>query len=131
MSEETNREDAAEWLRLADLDLRAGEKALAGDDPLPGDACFHAQQAAEKFLKAFLVSQGTHPRRTHDLELLLEECAEFEPDFRSLAAVAETLTPFAIETRYPVGSPEYSYDEAREALSLAAKIGAFVRPRLR
>ena len=33
--------------------------------------CFHCQQAAEKYLKAFLVQRGLKPERTHDLAHLV------------------------------------------------------------
>jgi HEPN domain-containing protein len=49
MSEQENREDAIHWMRSAEQDIRAGEKVLAGEDPLANDACFHAQQAAKNF----------------------------------------------------------------------------------
>jgi len=130
MSERKNSQDAAIWSRLADLDLRAGEKALGGDDPLPSDACFHAQQAGEKYLKAYLVSRGIHPPRTHDLEVLLKECANLDPAFRALHVAAEVLTPFAVGPRYPLGEPEYTIGDARQALDLARMIGEFVRSKI-
>ncbi len=48
-------EEAREWLRLAARDLRMSELALADTAPLTGESLFHAQQAAEKALKGFLV----------------------------------------------------------------------------
>jgi len=130
MRAEESKEDAAAWLDIARDDLRAGEKALSGDDPLPRDACFHAQQAAEKYLKAYLVFRGFHPRRTHDLELLLEECADFDPRFRGLAAACEFLNPFAIEARYPSRIAEYTVEQAGRGLDLAERIAEFVGSRI-
>ena len=47
-----------EWLQKAKADARAMEMVLGGDDPLTDIACFHAQQCAEKSLKAFLTANG-------------------------------------------------------------------------
>lgn len=37
-------------------------------------ACFHAPQAAEKYLKAFLLHHGTKFPFTHNLKRLVELC---------------------------------------------------------
>jgi HEPN domain-containing protein len=47
-------EDARTWLVRAASDLGAGAHDLTVEPPFTGDAVFHAQQAAEKSLKAFL-----------------------------------------------------------------------------
>ena len=58
-------------LRKADHDLLNIENNLAAKE-IPWDTiCFHAQQAVEKVLKAFLVHQGSGLSKTHDLLLLL------------------------------------------------------------
>ncbi len=44
----------ADWIRIAEKDLRRVERLL--DDQDPEGAGFHLQQAVEKFLKAFLLS---------------------------------------------------------------------------
>ena len=61
--------------------------------------CFHAQQASEKFLKAFLAYHDVDFPRTHDLDFLLLECQKinkeaFQIDFKSL-------TDFGVSVRYP------------------------------
>jgi HEPN domain-containing protein len=62
--------DAAEWLGFAAADLRAA-KLLITDTGVPFRiACFHAQQAAEKAMKAVLVAEATPFRRTHDIIVL-------------------------------------------------------------
>jgi HEPN domain-containing protein len=68
------RADTQKWLDKALNDERAFQllKANCQWDT----ATYHAQQAAEKFLKAALVEQGIIPRRTHDLkEVLLDHPA--------------------------------------------------------
>jgi hypothetical protein len=59
--------ETRDWLAKAALDLRAGEFDLTAVPPLAGDVAFHAQQLAEKALKAFLVWYDVAFRKTHNL----------------------------------------------------------------
>lgn len=62
------------WLRKAQHDLLNIENNLAAKD-IPWDTvCLHAQQVAEKVLKAFLVHRGRDLTKTHDLVALLAQC---------------------------------------------------------
>jgi len=86
------------WVRKARSDEVAFEAALkAGAFDA---ACFHAQQAVEKYLKAFLFQRGKEFRFTHNLAKLVEICAVDEPSFRTLTDVVAPLTPYAVELRY-------------------------------
>ncbi len=71
----------------------------AGAEYYTSSICFHAQQASEKFLKAFLAYYDVDFPRTHDLDFLLIECQKinneaFQIDFKSL-------TDFGVSVRYP------------------------------
>ena len=68
---ETNYQD---WTAKAEDDLLNIENNLAAQRVPWSTVCFHAQQAAEKNLKAFLVYHGQTPARIHDLIPLLTEC---------------------------------------------------------
>ncbi len=61
-----------EWLSKATEDLAVAELILESDVAARWAACFHAQQAAEKSLKAMLVAQGIDFPRTHALEVLVD-----------------------------------------------------------
>ena len=62
--------DQHDWLNCALADLRVAQ-LLEGDVDVPDRiVCFHAQQAAEKALKAALVATGTPFRKTHDVVVL-------------------------------------------------------------
>jgi HEPN domain-containing protein len=63
-------------------------------------ACFHAQQMAEKCLKAFLAQRGVAFPYTHNLTKLVEMSAQLDATFRSLLAAVLPLTPYAVELRY-------------------------------
>ena len=88
------------WLILANEDIAVIDNLFKSDLELYARAiCFHAQQAAEKFLKAFLIYKNVDFPKTHDLEFLLSECKKldksgFDFDFGSL-------TDFGVSVRYP------------------------------
>ena len=88
------------WIFRANEDISVIENLFKSDPELYASSiCFHAQQAVEKFLKAFLVFNNTDFPKTHDLEFLLFECQKidqsgFDFDFGSL-------TDFGVSVRYP------------------------------
>lgn len=59
--------EAREWLTRAQRDLQAARTQLHTSPPLPEMTAYHAQQAGEKALKAFLTLHRTPFRPTHDL----------------------------------------------------------------
>jgi HEPN domain-containing protein len=87
------------WVRKAESDLENTRMCLDSDRALD-TACFHAQQAAEKYLKAYMTSRGLEFPFVHNLEKLIEICAETEADFLTIRLVGADLTPYAVELRY-------------------------------
>lgn len=115
-------------LAKAESDLRAA--ALMAESGVALDAaCFHAQQAVEKLLKAFLLAQGAEAPRTHNLVRLLLLCQQHDPTFAQLAEVGDALTPYAVELRYETTFWPES-DEAQQAVSNAQRMHQFVLARL-
>jgi HEPN domain-containing protein len=115
------------WLRKAQsdsvaLDVTLRARALDA-------ACFHAQQAAEKYLKAFLTHHEVPFPYTHNLTKLVELCAQIDTDFRSLLPQVEPLTPYAVRPRYDA-SFWPSQEAAEEARSSAHAVLEFVLHRL-
>ena len=66
------------WFRKADSDLADARRSVASEGPYD-TACFHAQQAVEKYLKGYLAWREQAIPRTHDLEELQRLCAAQEP----------------------------------------------------
>lgn len=66
----------ADWLRIAEKDLGRVHRLLAMEDP--DAAGFYLQQAVEKFIKSFLLSNGWELQRIHDLEPLLNAALVFD-----------------------------------------------------
>jgi HEPN domain-containing protein len=110
---------AAEWMSHARSDLRLARLA-AGDKLVRREqVCFHAQQAAEKAIKAVLLSRGTEFPLTHDIEELLEIAQNTGMALPADVAEGGLLTPYAVETRYPGYWHEITGDELKEAIRLA------------
>ncbi len=122
--------EAREWLSRAEQDLQAAERVLQTPPPLPAIAAYHAQQAAEKALKAFLAAHNTAFRPTHNLEELLQACLALDAGFGRLTTAAQTLAPYATRFRYPGGPTAPPVPEAEQALQLAEDLVGFVRERL-
>jgi HEPN domain-containing protein len=115
------------WLRKAQSDSVALDVTLRAR--VLDAACFHAQQAAEKYLKAFLTHHEAPFPYTHNLSKLVELCAQVDPDFRSLLPQVEPLTPYAVRPRYDA-SFWPSQEAAEEARSSAHAVLEFVLCRL-
>jgi HEPN domain-containing protein len=93
-----------QWLSKARKDLRAASVLLAADLDDYENVGFHAQQAAEKFIKAFLVRHQIEFPKTHDIAVLRGLVAQVEQRTSERLAPAEVLTPYGVTFRYP-GAP--------------------------
>ena len=116
-----------DWMSKGDHDFEDAEKLLKNGGHAD-TICFHAQQAAEKYLKGYLVYKNVNPRAIHHLEELAKDCAKFEKGFLGFLDECLLLTRYYIETRYPPLVPiEYSREEAKKAVDMAEEIMAFVK----
>lgn len=79
----------------------AGREIGAVESPNYDAACFHAQQCAEKYLKARLVEAGIEFSKPHDLGALLDLLVPVEMIWESLRFELDSLTDRAVEVRYP------------------------------
>ena len=118
------------WITHADTDIGAGVWDLATDMPYTGDAVFHAQQGAEKALKAFLAWHGVLFDATGDLAVLGRLCTQIDMTLVWVTRRAERLTEFEWKYRYPGEPEEPSEDEAESALDLAAEVYTAIMARL-
>ncbi len=91
-----------EWIDKAEGDWATMlRENRARKNPNYDAVCFHAQQCAEKYLKARLFDAGIAFGKIHDLERLLNELLPIEPNWISMRNEAIILTSFAVEFRYP------------------------------
>jgi HEPN domain-containing protein len=115
-----------EWVTKAENDLLNAAHTLTLGARCPTDTvCFHAQQCAEKYLKAALVFRGVDFPKTHDLESLRGRLRNGRRPVLSTDDLAR-LTRFATVTRYP-GSEDVSLSEARRAVAAARRVRRAVR----
>ncbi len=118
------------WLVKSLRDLEAGAHQLTAPSPFTGDAVFHAQQAAEKALKAFLSWHGVAFRKTHSLEELGAACERIDPELEPFISRAVPLTQYAWKFRYPGEPEEPPIEHAQEALIIARELFDAVLARL-
>ncbi len=120
-------DETKRWLKRAETDLRVSKKLL-GEEPWV--ITFHAQQAVEKYLKAFLIYNQIKFRKTHDILELLELCMEVDREFEKLMEFnLERFKEYATELKYP-SYYEPTEEEAREAIEIAEKVREFVLRRM-
>ena len=113
------------WIEYASRDL-ASARHLLTLYPIPLEIiCYHCQQSAEKFLKAYLIFQKIAPKRTHDLEELFKECIKFDESFLSIEEECSNLTDFAVNTRYPY-ELELTLEDTKSAIKDAEKIKEYI-----
>lgn len=117
--------DPGEWLRHARSNLARCRAERRPPEVLFEDLCFDAQQAAEKAVKAVLVSKGKRFPRTHDLAELLDLAAQTGADVPAAVLEARRLTPWAVAGRYPGVSEDADEQDHREALALAERTVAW------
>ena len=113
--------DTARWLRYAEEDLRTAETFLRHPHVPPRQACWHAQQSAEKALKAVLVFLQIDFPRTHDLNILrnlVPDGWQLKLEHPNLAS----LTEWAAEARYPSDMPEADSEDASKAVEQARAV---------
>ena len=75
---EADKELFHKWVAKAEEDLLAAANLLGHEAVLASVICFHSQQAAEKYLKAFLALHGKAAPRIHDLEALIGLGLDFD-----------------------------------------------------
>lgn len=114
-----------EWIQKADGDLTTAKRELRARSVPNYDAvCFHAQQCAEKYLKALLQERAIPFGKTHNLSLLLDLLQERHPALELLRPVMAILNAYAVEYRYPGESADK--EVARQAVKMAEEVKAAV-----
>jgi HEPN domain-containing protein len=111
-----------EWIRKADEDFEFAASVIE-DTTFYAQICFHFHQAAEKYLKSFIIAAELEFKKIHDLPVLLKSCIVKDPALESLLNDSRFLNRFYVDTRYPVHWPtEYTRMEALKAKDAAQHI---------
>ena len=122
-------EEVKRWLEKSLRDISTVRKLLSGDKPETDIAAFHAQQAVEKLLKAYLVFRRIEFEKIHDLGVLLDQCAGQDGEFASLREDVSPLTAYAVAYRYP-GPADPSQADVEQALRVVERVREFVITRI-
>jgi len=112
------------WLRKADSDLADVRRGVVSEGPYD-TACFHAQQAVEKYLKSLLGYHAIPVPLTHDVEELQRLCVTYIQDEAFAHVELEQLSDYAVSVRYDF---EFwpDHESAQEALHIAEQIREWV-----
>jgi HEPN domain-containing protein len=129
------REAALRWLRQAEHDLAIARGHQERGDY--SDACFMAEQAAQKALKAFLIGHGHRSVPIHSVAQLADRCAQIDPAFMVHITAGRVLDQYYIPMRYPdvlappaVPFESYTQEQGTTAVAAAQSIIALVAENL-
>ena len=114
-----------EWVNYSEKDFIAAQFLMTATNPPIEIICYHCQQSAEKLFKAFLIKNDIIPSRTHDLNLLVNECSKIENTISILKRECNRLNDFGVNTRYP-NNMDLELEDAKIALKDAEKIKEYI-----
>ena len=115
----TDENNPADWLRSAQVRLRSLD-ILHAAEGVTESVVELLQEAAERALKAYLLSQGWRLRKIHDLGALVADAVELDPRFAEFEDFADSLTDQFWAQHYPGGDIEdigHDYPELRQSLA--------------
>jgi len=128
--EEAKRDLVRQWVLRAEKDFSLARHLVTEGCQYPEAIGFNCQQAAEKFLKAFLVLHQTDFPKTHYLGELLDLVSGIDPALAGSLRELTALNPYGVEYRYPSDFPEMTQADAVAAFQLAEAARDAMMPRL-
>jgi HEPN domain-containing protein len=121
---EAEKKHLYQWIEKAEHDLLAA-KLIVDQQPLILDiACFHCQQAVEKYLKTYLVYKKEEFPKTHNLDLLQQMCSNYQAAFANIDL--KNMEDFAVRRRYPHDFIRPELEETQEFIEITETVKAFV-----
>jgi HEPN domain-containing protein len=118
----------AQWVTKAEEDIESARELSGHRPPRRNAACFHCQQAVEKYLKALLQEVGAVVPRTHNLKELIDLLIPHYPALKAIRRSTQALTKYAVEYRYPGMSA--TLRQMTSALRIAERARTQLRNRL-
>jgi HEPN domain-containing protein len=119
----------AEWVSKAEGDYICVQREWrARKQPNYDALCFHAQQCAEKYLKACLQESAVPFAKTHNLTALMEQLLPCNPMLETLRDSLLQLNIYSVAFRYPGESA--LREDARSARSLCESVRKTLRQHL-
>lgn len=116
------------WLKQAREDINTATILLQSDKF--AEACFYAEQSAQKSLKGYLIGEKQVRIVIHAITELLKKATQYNAQFAQLMDKGKTLDKYYLTSRYPDALPDssitpseaYTKSEAEEALAIAQEI---------
>ena len=119
-----------EWFYKGQKDIEDAEFLLENNRSIESTS-FHIQQAAEKYIKGFLIFHGWKLEKIHDLIKLLEEVIKVDGSFNKFCNPLRKITNFYIESRYPLGYKiEYTKEELKESIKQTKNLITLINKKL-
>ena len=120
--DEIRDEFVGQWLSKAEEDLSAAKSLITYGASFLSTVCFHSQQAAEKYLKAFLTYHQVEFPKTHDIDELLDLIAPTDSKTSESLRDVTVLTNYGVDVRYPGDFPNVTSSDAQQAIQMAEKV---------
>ena len=120
--EQVREEFVRQWLLKAEEDLNAAKALITYGDSFSSTVCFHSQQAAEKYPKAFLTRHQAEFPKTHDIDELLDLVAPIDSKLSESLRDVIVLTNYGVDVRYPGDFLSVTGSDAQQAIQLAEKV---------
>ncbi len=115
-----------QWLSKAEEDFSAAKSLITYGASFLSTVCFHSQQAAEKYLKAFLTYHQVEFPKTHDIDELLDLIAPTDSKLSESLRDVIVLTNYGVDVRYPGDFPNVTSSDAQQAIQMAEKVRRLV-----
>lgn len=117
-----------EWVEKAEGDYKVASSLFAIKDPVFEAICFHAQQCAEKYFKAWLIESDVDFPKTHDIEHPLKLCWQSIPNLQTVVDDIRYLASYAVEIRYP--GTTATIQEANRCFEIGKRVRFEIRAKL-
>lgn len=112
-----------QWIKYARTDLNLAKASLELSSEYKNISAFHAQQCAEKIIKAYLTYKKVRIAKTHDIELLLKEVSKVNLNLSKKLKKSESLTIYAVTFRYPDAERKpLTVAKARATINIAESV---------
>ena len=115
-----------QWLSKAEEDFNAAKSLITYGVSFLSTVCFHSQQAAEKYLKAFLTYHQVEFPKTHDIDELLDLIAPTDKKLSKSLRGVIALANYGVDVRYPGDFPNVTSSDAQQAIQMAEKVRRLV-----
>ena len=119
------------WIIKGDHDWGTAQITYLHIPAFRDTIAFHCQQAAEKYLKSYLLFLEIPFNRTHDLTFLLGLISQKDAVAQELYDKAAELKDFSVEIRYPDTIINLSDQDIQRSLLLAKEFREYVLLRMK